>query len=330
MGLNPNERDELLAAAALGDATAQRAIERLDASAELAERAGAFQRAVAALDQLLESPPPAELRARVLDAVAPGQAARESPPVGDLYTRQVDALAALLAELADSDWTQPAHPYRWTVHGLVAHLLVIEDHTAGRLGLVETSDGDEHHLELGAGRIAAELGRAPETTAARWLERATATAIALSDDDLVLPTDVVLHGWPFSIDGAVIARSFEIWTHADDIRRATGRPLVSPIPTDLSTMSGFSVRALPLTLPLVDPDIRLTPTRIVLTGDGGATYDLGDGSDGSDRRTTVVTDVVDYCRMVARRIRVDELECHVEGDGDLARSLLASASVFAV
>ncbi len=230
-------------------------------------------------------------------------------------------------ELDGHDWSRPVGPYDWTVHGLVAHVLVIEHYTAGRLGIGPDGFSDEHHLAIGAERISDELERDPTATASDWLERATATVAALHDDSRELPTDVDLHGWPFSLDGALIARAFEIWTHADDIRRATGRPLWSPIAGDLRTMSGFSVRALPLTLDLIAPDQTLTPTRIVLTGPGGGTFDIG-RHPGSV--TTIVTDVIDYCRLVARRVAPDDLDCTIDGDPELARALLTSASAFAV
>jgi hypothetical protein len=158
-----------------------------------------------------------------------------------------------------------------------------------------------------------------------------------------LPHQITLHGWPFELDGALIARSFELWTHTDDIRRATGRPLGAPAPSDIRAMSSFSVEALPLTLALTSPGRPLTPTRVVLTGAGGGTFDLpptpslaptpsraptptGSGTPS----TLVVVDVVDYCRVVARRIGVDTLNFTITGDESLARALLHSATVFAV
>jgi uncharacterized protein (TIGR03083 family) len=250
--------------------------------------------------------------------------------VRDLFRRQIEALGDLLGDLHADDWTRPIGPYRWTVHGLVAHLLVIELYTAGQLGLDQANTSHEHHLAIGADRIAAELADAPGSTARRWLERARATAAALFDDGISLPDDITLHGWPFSTEGALIARAFEVWTHADDIRLATGRPRSTPGAGDLRTMSRFSVRTLPRLLPLVAPEARLAPTRIVLTGDGGGTFDIG-GNDGQgDAATTVVTDVVDYCRVVARRIRVDELACDIDGNEEIVRALLAAASAFAV
>ena len=290
-------------------------------------RQEAVDATVAALDLLYESAPPPELRSRLLAAAVRERPEQPGSGVAELFAHQVDALAELLDELDDDEWIRPVGPYDWTVHGLVAHLLVIENYTASRLGLAPDDPTDEHHLTTGAGRIADELAGDPERTAAAWRERAAATSAALRDTPTELPADVVLHGWRFPLDGAIIARSFEIWTHADDIRRATGRPVRSPGAADLRTMSRFSVQALPLTLGLVAPDRELSPTRVVLTGEGGGTFDLGSAP---GTPTTIVLDVVDYCLVAARRIDPDQLVCMVEGETELVTDLLRGAAAFAV
>ena len=330
MGMTPEEFDEVQAAAALGDGDAQHMIDDVGAHDEaVRRRQDELHRTVSALDQLLDAPPPASLRERLLDEAGRRRPATVEPSsaVGDLFAAQVGALRDLLSDLADEEWARPVTPYRWSVHGLVAHLLVIENYTAGQLGLAEPTANEAHHLELGADVIATELRQPPVSTASRWLARAQATATAVLDDRAELPDEITLHGWPFSTEGALVARAFEIWTHADDIRRATRRPLSVPRAGDLRAMSSFSVGALPLTFPLVESDMRLTPTRIVLTGDGGGTFDIGEGA---APHTTLVADVVDYCRVAARRIQPDDLDCTIDGDEELARRLLVSASVFAV
>lgn len=320
--------DEMIAAALSGGDQRPTGRDGVEVDPAREGRQDALRRTVAALDLLLESTPPPDLRERVLDAAAGRRSSQTEPsPVPDLFANQVSALAELLDQLDGDDWTRPVEPYDWNVHGLIAHLLVIEEYTAGRLGLAPGDQSDRHHLALGAERMTDELSRAPEQTASAWWERAEATAVAVRDDSTDLPADVTLHGWPFSVGGALIVRAFEIWTHADDIRRATGRPLWSPIAGDLRTMSRFSVRALPLTLGLVAPDQPLTPTRIVLTGRGGGTFDFGSEP---CLATTIVADVVDYCRVAARRIAPADLDCTIDGDATLAHALLEGASVFAV
>ena len=71
------------------------------------------------------------------------------------------------------------------------------------------------------------------------------------------------------------------------------------------------------------------PVRLVLTGAGGATLAVTPGEP-SGAATTIVADVVDYCRLAAQRIGVDELACTVDGDRAVARSVLATAAMFAM
>ncbi len=336
MDLTPAEIDELLAAWALGalDDDQQAEIDQLLASRpDLAPDAPAFRSLVALLGEGEAVTPPPDLRSAVLAAAA---ARAPAPPAATgelaLVRHQIAALHQLLGELGDAEWTNPARPYDWTVQGLVAHLGQIEGYVARQLGL--TGDGPEtgatHHLQVGADAIAAEGALPPADTAARWHAAALAVVDRLEAgrgpdlDDLVM-----IHGFPFSVRGLLVARAFELWTHGDDIRRATGRALAAPPPADLRTMSAFSVSTLPLVAALDQADPELAPTRVVLTGEGGGTFDLG--PEGAERQLLLVLDVVDYCRVVARRTSVDDLpDAVVEGERALADRLVAAAQIFAV
>lgn len=273
---------------------------------------------------------PASVRDAVLVHArrAPQPVAEPVDPAA-LYRRRAADLADVVTSLEPEAWQLPAAPYAWSVHGLIAHLLVIERYTAAQLGLGPVPDGDPlDHLGLGPDTVVAELGDDPLATAGRWRQTAQRVAEHVSDASFDLDAPLPLHQWPFSAAAALVVRSFELWTHADDIRRATGRPTAAPAPGELRTMSATSVRSLPLALGLVAPDVEMAPTRVVLTGPGGGTFDLAAGT--SSDRTIVVADVVDYCRLVARRIPPGELDCDVEGDGRLARALLDAASVVAM
>ena len=298
---------------------------------DLARRAHQLRDVVAGLGQSIAATPPADLRATVLQRAADSpRAPMAGTPAIDLFADQVQSLHDMVATLAASDWRQRAAPYAWTVHELVAHLLVIERYTAAQLGLAngQEHDGEIDHLTMGAELIAAERNRPPELTVAAWHETATTTIRALQDGAGPAPDAAVeLHGWPFDVTSLLVARAFEVWTHTDDIRRAGGRPLAAPPAADLRTMSKFSVRSLPLVAPLVQAEATFEGARIVLTGDGGGTFDLGD----PDRRETLlVVDVEDYCRHAARRIPLERLTVTIEGDRATASRLLAASRVFAV
>jgi uncharacterized protein (TIGR03083 family) len=299
---------------------------------DIRRRHDAIREAAALLGEGSATLPPADLRARILRTAATMRRSGEVTPSSpvDVYAHQIAELRDVLDMLADEDWRAVAKPYTWTVHGLVAHLLVSERYTARQLGLApDLPYGDaDHHLAIGAEEIAAELVRSPRETMEAWHDRALETLGALRSGAIDLAAGVTFHGWPFSGNATLIARGFELWTHADDIRRATGRPLSTPTPADLRAMSTFSVGSLPLLLPVIAPDVPVASARIVLTGAGGGTFRIG--GDGAEAAVTIVTDLVDYCRLASRRIEPSELAATIEGDERLASSLLSAARVFAV
>jgi hypothetical protein len=172
-----------------------------------------------------------------------------------------------------------------------------------------------------------EQRSAPRDTVARWSTAAQAVVDHVTSDRFAPDASAPLHGWPFTGSSALVARAFEIWTHGEDIRRATGRPLVATPAQELRTMSSFSVTALPFLLPVVAPELEMRPTRVVLTGAGGGTFDIGGGG---ERRALLATDVTDYCRVVARRIEPHQLHAKIEGDHALVDGLLEASRVFAV
>ena len=259
-------------------------------------------------------------------AAARGRDSLDPTPALLLFEHQIASLTELLVELDDDDWQMGVAPYAWTVHGLVAHLLVVERYMASLVGLdVPAVDGVDDHLAMGGDLIAVELEGGFRRTFAAWKAQATDTIAAVRSRPDALADQVVFHGWPVSVETLLVVRAFEVWTHTDDIRRATARPMQTPPPRDLRAMSMFSVGTLPL---LVPAEVVKGPARIVLTGHGGGTFDL-DGP-GAERAVTLVADVVDYCRTAARRIDIDELPAVIEGDRDHAHALLTAARVLAV
>lgn len=287
---------------------------------------------LAALGEADAASPPASTRSAVLERAARSPR-RPSDAVDPraLYASRVAAMSTLLTDLTSEEWGAIAAPYAWTVHGLVGHLLVVERYTAGRFGLAaEPTSGDDGvgHLELGAADIEAELLRAPVATAVAWADVARRIVVHGASAAYSPDAPAPLHGWPFDCASALVARAFEIWTHMDDICRATGRQAVTPPPDEVRTMSSFAVGALPFLLAVERPGRALDATRIVLTGPGGGTFDIGPCE--SERVALLSTDVVDYCRLVARRIAPDQLHATREGDAALLDDLLVAAAAFAV
>jgi uncharacterized protein (TIGR03083 family) len=330
MGVNRDDVDDLLAAWALDaiDAADRDTVDAVIAvDPERARVARALQHTVAALGDVVAESPPPETRMNVLRAAAArGRDSLDPTPALLLFERQVASMTELLVELDDDDWQMGVAPYAWTVHGLIAHLLAVERYMAGLVGLdAPAVEGVEDHLGMGASLISAELAGGFRRTFAAWKAQATDTIAALRSRPEALGDQVVFHVWPVSVETLLIARAFEVWIHADDIRRATARPMQTPPPRDLRAMSMFSIATLPL---LVPTEHVKGPARIVLTGQGGGTFDL-DGP-GAERAVTLVVDVVDYCRTAARRIDIDDLPAIIEGDRDQAHALLTAARVLAV
>src|SRR5262249_18627015 len=122
-----------------------------------------------------------------------------------LYAARVGALRQLLGELEPGDWTHRAAPYSWSVHELVAHLLVMERYTASFFGLGEPPAGDDtDHLALGADVIAAEARRAPQETATRWSAAAQAVVDHVTSERFAPDAGAPLHGWPFTGSSALV------------------------------------------------------------------------------------------------------------------------------
>jgi hypothetical protein len=279
------------------------------------------------------SAPPADLRGRLLDLVAviPSTAERLVPSTpSEVYQTQAQAFYDLCRTLTDDQWRLVATPYEWSLHELVAHVFAGEVYTAQALGLptdYELLDGS-NHVATGADIIAAQHELAPTMTSVACWKRAQATIQQLPE--LTVDGDntfVEYHGWPFPVNALLIARGFEFWTHADDIRRAIGTTVVDPTPSDLRAMSSTSVQNLDLVIALAFPEAPTGTTRIVLTGAGGGTFDIGPGG---ERVTTAILDVVDYCRMTARRLEVDQLPADIIGDQAVASALWNAARVFAM
>jgi uncharacterized protein (TIGR03083 family) len=327
------EHDDLLGAWAIEALEPdERALvdEALARDPALRHTADDLRAAVAAMGEGDAVAPPAELRGMVLQAARRVERRRPvaSSPVA-AYRHQVAAFDALVGTVRGDQWHLPAVPYRWTLHGLVAHLLQVERYMERTLGLADGQPDafESDHLELGRDEIETELRRSPAETVASW--RDVVGRIDPRLDALDLDHDVQFHQWIFSTRSLLVARSFEVWTHADDIRRAIGEPVVAPVPPDLRVMSAASVASLPLAIYVVADQVPDGAARVVLTGEGGGVWDLQLGA-GGDELVEIVLDTVDYCRVVAGRVGRDELDVVVAGDAALADRLLAAAAIIAM
>jgi uncharacterized protein (TIGR03083 family) len=291
--------------------------------------------AVGALGTADEVTPPPALRDRVLRDLRPEPRAIEDPfTLLALYRRQIEELSAVLAGVPGAAWSRDTAA-GWTIHELVAHLIGVEHYVASRfdLGDFTPSPGTERdHVGMTVPIIEAERLRSPDETRRAWERAAWAVVGRLeASGGALLERRIDLYGIPTSARTALVARMFELWTHADDVRRALGHPLVDPDPERLATMSDVAARSLPTGMTLFGRPRPGRSARVVLLGPGGGTWTvpLAPDEEPGPPGVTVVADVVDFCRVAAMRLDPEELEHDVEGDPELAADVLRAVAIFA-
>jgi uncharacterized protein (TIGR03083 family) len=287
---------------------------------------------------------PAGLRERVIAAALLARAAGRPDPVpepispDEAFRRAASAFHELLRELPDADWGRPALR-DLDVQGLVGHLTGVEEDVQRCLAgdpVVATAD----HVASTQAAALRQAGRTPAQTREEWRRAAERTReLALAGD---LDAEVAVHGLRIPLSLLLIVRAFELWVHDNDIRQVAGRPPSVPDPATLGLMTEVAARLLPHAAARtgVDEPVSL---HLVLTGPGGGTWDVPigtewtGGSGGAARvggaepaDVVIVSDAVDFCRLVANRADPGGLDVHITGDAGLAAAVLAAAPVLAL
>ncbi len=333
--------EELLGAYAIDacDLDETEAIDRyLEQDPTLAREAERLRRAAAWIGATEALEPPAGLRGSILASARSRSSERGgsgSPPAAthdslDLYLGQTRALADVVDEVADDQLELDT----WnglSVRDLVVHCAAQESLVAQLIGEPTLPAVTEIDIERRTSEVLDEFeGRSIDDTMALW-ERSVETMRAWARDPANRDASVSWLGGEIPMRDVLAIRSFESWIHADDIRRALGRPLASPPARHLSLMSDLSGRTTGFGLLMVGRSRPDKTARLVLTGDGGGDWliAMGGREAGAVPDVTVTADVVDWCRLVGERLAPDELDCTVDGDADLADDLFAAASAFA-
>jgi uncharacterized protein (TIGR03083 family) len=249
-----------------------------------------------------------------------------------VFARHASLVASELGKVGPGEWRAPVERYGWTVHGLVGHLVGVERYVGSLLGLwtFDRVCAETDHVGLTEPWVARTAGEDPQATVAEW----TALVGAVTDHlrargPEAWPERVAFHGYPFSLGALLVALAFELWTHADDLRRARGRRPVMPAADELTAMADLSMRSLfPATL-MTAPHQAARSARFVLTGPGGGVWSLGAPVAGAEADVHVVVDILDWCHLVAGRVAPVELAAEVTGDPELARDLFTAAQVLA-
>ena len=308
---------------------------------DLRSAAGEFAAAVVS-----DVTPTPELRSRVLAEArrrrAPAVVVAGSSPI-DVHRIELARAILLLRDLTVDDWTRPVDPPEfngWTVHDVVVHLVANESLLAFQLGVPvpgvpetatdnegRTAEARTRHAGGSPAHAVAELEAAAEATTTEIMSRGEAR----------LDEPIDWWGGRAPTRMAVLVRAFETWTHADDIRRATGAGMVDPPPASLLTMAHAACGIVPRTLATrggYRPG-RLVRFRFTDVGDAAWDVDLGSvgsvrpaGDDAVDAEITTTAAAV--CRGISARLDAGELSYDVVGDEQLARDIIDSLPVLAV
>ena len=155
------------------------------------------------------------------------------------FERTVSSLDALLATLNKSEWSALAQN-KLTVHEMVGHLIGIERHVGAQIGLWPLENAlDTDHVATVRRWVQWARDHDANTVLCRWRD---SVAVVLHQVRAVdLNSNASFHGFPFTLREWLIVRTFELWTHEEDVCRATGRALAAPEADRLRLMTALAV-----------------------------------------------------------------------------------------
>ena len=232
---------------------------RLGSDPAAAAEAARLQEAAAWLGSLAAATPAVDLRHRVLDAaqdrraaglgVDPDPAAAIDPV--DIFRRGITASIAEIEALSPSDWSAPLLKREWNVREMVGHLLGAARYLDGALGRDEAIRDLPlaEHVAFTQPWIDTERTSSPSDSTRAFAEAFTALAEhAQALDAEALATTTQYYGFDVQRSTALVAASFELWAHVDDIRRAVGHEPFELSGDELSLMCRLAGGILPFTM----------------------------------------------------------------------------------
>ncbi|HUI04307.1 MAG TPA: maleylpyruvate isomerase family mycothiol-dependent enzyme [Acidimicrobiales bacterium] len=283
--------------------------------------------------------------AAALNARSAGRPVDDPEPISpvEALAQASASLDSLLGSLRPAEWRRPCIR-ALSVQGLVGHLIGVERDFQAALGAPEGHEARADHVASTDPVAQEHSGRPPAETLDAWRASVATTARLLAE----VPSSgadgehpVALYGLRLELGPFLVVRTFELWTHEEDIRRATGRHLRAPGAATLALMTSLAVTLLPAALARTERSGEGLSARIVLTGPGGGTWQRGLGPPSAaggpaavvnegpvDVR--IVVDAVEFCRLVANRVDPGTLAAVVTGDAALARDLFVGAAGLAL
>jgi uncharacterized protein (TIGR03083 family) len=244
----------------------------------------------------------------------------QSPPTDDevaAFGRAVDDVQHTLSLVAVEHWDRPA-VNGLRVGELVGHLIGTQIAMAAELGLSEPIGASRDHIETTRASIVAGAALSPAEAAAEFARTsAVVTAHLAHLDSRGLASPARFGTLTVDVRFLLVGRVFELWTHDNDLRTAIGVERVEPDADRLWMMT----RA-------VMPLVRLIGgerLRIVLTGAGGGVWPAASGE-----IAEIAVDSVAFCRRVANRLSIDDLEADISGDSAAANDTLNALAALAL
>jgi uncharacterized protein (TIGR03083 family) len=243
-------------------------------------------------------------------------------------------LGQLLGNLTPEDWarrTQVADGA--SVRDLVMHLVGVERYVLGQLGRrapIDAPRAEDHFPVLR--RAAADLEGADNAQIARawWLEVMELIGVCA---EVGPDHEVAYHHLAGSVRGMQVVRTFELWTHSDDIRRAVGLPLSELDDARLAVMSTALIESLAVGMALTATTRPGRTARIDITGSGGGrSFDvaLSPGDTPGLPDLTIEASALELCRLASNRLTFDQIDFRVSGDRSLLEPVLVGAGAFAM
>ncbi len=275
------------------------------------------------------------LRERVVAAATAARAPGTSsdPPEhiagAEVFRRTVAKLDALLGDLAAGDWSRLALR-ELDVQGLVGHLIGVEELFIGAVRGDDVASGGDEHVAATQAAADRQSQQSPAATHREWFDRVTESLARVGDLDPSTP--VSFYGVTLPLDALLVVRAFEMWTHEEDVRRATNRMLEGLDPERLSRMVGLVTTLLPAGIARVGRNRSGRTARLVLTGRGGGTWDVNLDGAGEHRRADIriVVDATEFCRVVGNRQDQRGAEAIIHGDPALAADVFVGAAALAL
>lgn len=256
-----------------------------------------------------------------------------------LWEETSQDLLAVLRELTPEEHHHPALP-GWTVRDVMAHLAHLESEAAG----MPQPTGGHAHIDpqrnqpmppsvteagVAARRVRpfADLLEEFETACDR--RREALGDLDTSDPKALAPGLAGDLGW--DIGTWLRNRPIDLWTHEQDIRAATGRPMrTTSVGAD--HVAGLMERVFPMTLRrmpvgtsvvvrISGPQGRVLAARVGEEG-RAAPFDPGEGSD-----ATLEMDDATWLRLTGGRLDPAGADVVVTGDADIATTVLGRFNV---